>query len=67
MGKRNFYFIFITIEMEDEYETPEDFFIFSDIGEWRTIMKDNGAYEKVFVPGPDIQKTLRSVLRYLIY
>ena len=49
--------------MEDEYETPEDLYNFEAVGNWRTILQENGQYEKVFVPGDNILKVSRLLLR----
>lgn len=49
--------------MEEEYETPEDLYNFEAVGNWRTILRENGQYEKVFVPGDNVLKVSRLLLR----
>ena len=52
--------------MEDNFETPEDLYNFEAIGNWRVVLQDNGKYEKVFVPGGDILRVVRILLRFVL-
>lgn len=52
--------------MEDIFETPEDLYNFEAIGNWRVVLQDNGKYEKVFVPGGDILRVVRILLRFVL-
>ena len=49
--------------MEEDNDTVEDIVIFDGIGNWRTIKTDDDNYEKVFVPGSDAQRVLKTILR----
>ena len=53
--------------MEDDFESPEDLYNFEAIGNWRVVLQDNGKYEKVFVPGNDILRTIRMLLRFDVF
>lgn len=50
--------------MEEENDTAEEILTFDAVGNWRTIKNDKDEYEKVFVPGIDVQRVLKSILRY---
>ena len=58
--------ISILVWMEDDFESPEDLYNFEAIGNWRVVLQDNGKYEKVFVPGNDILRTIRMLLRFFL-
>lgn len=45
----------------------EDLYNFEAIGNWRVVLQDNGKYEKVFVPGNDILRTIRMLLRFDVF
>ena len=49
--------------MEEEQATAEDILTFNAVGNWRTIRNDDGKYEKVFVPGTDVTRMARIILR----
>lgn len=50
--------------MEEEQATAEDILTFNAVGNWRTIKNDEGKYEKVFVPGTDVTRMVRIILRF---
>lgn len=52
------------IQMEEEQATAEDILTFNAVGNWRTIKNDEGKYEKVFVPGTDVTRMVRIILRF---
>ena len=52
--------------MDDIFETLEGSFNFDAIGNWRSIAKEDGTFERVFVPGNDILRCLRMILRYIV-
>ena len=51
--------------MDDLFENLDGSFNFDAIGNWRSIAKEDGTFERVFVPGDDILRYLRVILRYL--
>lgn len=52
------------MELEEEQATAEDIATFNAVGNWRTIKNDTGKYERVFVPGTDVTRMARIILRY---
>ena len=40
--------------MDDLFENLDGSFNFDAIGNWRSIAKEDGTFERVFVPGDDI-------------
>ena len=50
--------------MEEETDTVEDILNFDALGNWRTIKNDDDKYEKVFVPGTNLNQVLKVILRY---
>ena len=52
--------------MEEETETVEDILNFDALGNWRTIKNDDDKYEKVFVPGTNLNQVLKVILRYFL-
>ena len=52
------------MELEEEQATAEDIATVNAVGNWRTIKNDAGKYERVFVPGTDVTRMARIILRY---
>ena len=52
--------------MDDLFENLDGYFNFDAIGNWRSIAKEDGTFERVFVPGDDILRYLRVILRYMM-
>lgn len=52
--------------MEEESDTVEDILNFDALGNWRTIKNDDDKYEKVFVPGTNLNQVLKVILRYFL-
>lgn len=52
--------------MEEETDTVEDILNFDALGNWRTIKNDDDKYEKVFVPGTNLNQVLKVILRYFL-
>lgn len=50
-------------QMDEEFETTEDLYNFESVGNWRSVAKEDGAYERVFIPGSDALHILRLMLR----
>lgn len=50
-------------QMDEEFETTEDLYNFESVGNWRSVAKEDGAYERVFIPGADALHILRLMLR----
>ena len=49
--------------MDEEFETTEDLYNFESVGNWRSVAKEDGTYERVFIPGADALHILRLMLR----
>ena len=49
--------------MDEIVDDSGDLICFDSLGHWRTILNDDGKYEKVFVAGTDILRPLKIILR----
>ena len=52
------------MELVEEQARAQDIATFIAVGNWRTIKNDAGKYERVFVPGTDVTRMARIILRY---